>query len=474
MKFHFGLFLVICDDPELASTLTHIQQDMDIRVWVPNKQSHLQSSLIEACEDTAGNEVLIKGDITKPAFFQQWKEHNPICVVLSIKDSEKYLIVRENILTELPEARILNLQIGNPKDIPRKLGDSDRELMLSWAELLRQPISAELRHIESTHRVKKLKDILDESDKIGLLLQPDPDPDGIASALALRTLLGRNKVSTPILSFGKVTRPENLAMLKLLDLEIVTINPDELYQYDRVVLLDTQPSHFPFALQHVEVIIDHHPMTESYAHVPYCDIRSRYGSTSTILTEYLRAAAVHIGQRLATALLYGIKADTLHLNREVIEADLYAFMSLYPSINYNLLRRMEKPELPMKFASVLAHALLSVESRDTVLVTCLGHVMREDLIPQIADFLLQFEGVEWMVCAGVFEQSIVVSVRNVGYVKSAGDVVKRVISGFGHGGGHRTMAKAVIPLEEWRMRFGSLSNENIRNTLLDLFVAEVS
>ena len=44
MNSRFGLFLVLCDDPELASTLTHVQQDMDIRVWVPNKQGQLQSA----------------------------------------------------------------------------------------------------------------------------------------------------------------------------------------------------------------------------------------------------------------------------------------------------------------------------------------------------------------------------------------------------------------------------------------------
>lgn len=472
MKFRFGLFLVICDDPELASTLTHIQQDLDIHVWVPNKSGHLQTSLIEACEDAADDELLVKGDITKPAFFHQWRQYNPICIVLSIKDAEKYLTVRENILTELPEARILTLQIGHPTEIPRKLIDNDRELMLSWTELLRRPISAELRHIESTHRVKKIRDILEDADKIALLIQPDPDPDGIASALALRTLLGRNKVSTPIVSFGKVTRPENIAMLRLLDLEVLTIDPEDLDQFDKVALLDTQPSHFPFPLKKADVIIDHHPTLEHYTGSLYVDIRSRYGATATILTEYLRAAAIHIGQRLATALLYGIKADTLHLNREVIEADLYAFMSLYPYINYNLLRRMEKPELPMSFAPLLANALKTMKNEQGVLVSALGQVSREDLIPQLADFLLQFEGLEWVVCAGLFQDQIIVSVRNVGYVKNAGDVVKRIVNGWAQGGGHRSMAKALFPLDEWQQRYGEATHDNIQNTLLKLFLEE--
>ncbi len=468
-----GLFLVICDDPELASTLVHIQKSMDIKVWLPNKQTQLQTSLIEACEISTEKEaILVKGDITKAHFFSQWKDYDPICVVLSLKENEKYSNVRELILAELPESRILSFQIGHPEEVPRKLVDNDRELVLSWTELLSRPISAELRHIESTHRVKEIRDLLGESDKIALLLQPDPDPDGLASALALRCLLGRNKVSTPIVSFGKVTRPENIAMMHLLDLEVVTIKPEDLVYYDKVALLDTQPAHFNVTLPRIDIIIDHHPMVANYSYVPYCDIRSKYGATSTILTEYLRASAVNIGQRLATALLYGIKADTLHLNREVIDADLYAFVSLYPDINYNLLRRMEKPEIPMRFAPILANALLTMVSKDKFLVSFVGNVVREDLIPQVADFMLQFEGVEWVVCVGIYEENIVMSVRNVGYVKNAGDVVRRILNGFGNGGGHRTMAKAIFPINGWKERYGSISEENIRNTVLNLFLEE--
>ena len=84
---------------------------------------------------------------------------------------------------------------------------------------------------------------------------------------------------------------------------------------------------------------------------------SQYGATSTILTEYLEACGADVSQRLATALLYGIKSDTLMLNRETGPADLRAFMSLYPLTNYNTLRRIERPELPLAFAEFLARVL---------------------------------------------------------------------------------------------------------------------
>ncbi|MBX9703420.1 MAG: DHH family phosphoesterase [Silvanigrellaceae bacterium] len=474
MDSSIGLLLVISDDLELASTLAHIKpKNMEVKVWLPNKQNALQQALLEACEEAEDDELLVKGEVTKSSFFSQWKSFEPICVILSLKDDEKYETVRSLVFQELPEAKMLSLQIGHPKDVPRKLAQDDRELLLSWSELLQRPISAELRHIETTHRVKAVKDILDSGDKIAFLLQPDPDPDGLAAALALRAVLGRNKVSTPIVTFGKVTRPENLAMMRMLDIDVTTIKPEELSEYDRVVLLDTQPSHFSCILPRVDVIIDHHPMVGNYAEIPYSDIRPKYGATSSIMVEYLRASATNIGQRLATALLYGVKSDTLFLNREVIDADLDAFVLLYPKINYNLLRRIEKPELPMRFAPILADALRNMECENRILVSCLGEVEREDLIPQIADFLLQFEDVDWVVCVGIFEKNIVMSIRNVGYVKNAGDVVKRIVQGWGFGGGHRTMAKAIIPVAHWTERYGKPTFENLRTNVLKVFGEEV-
>ena len=58
------------------------------------------------------------------------------------------------------------------------------------------------------------------------------------------------------------------------------------------------------------------------------DIRPDYGSTSTILTEYVRAAGIEVRPRLATALVYGIKSDTQLLGRETSRQDIAAFAYL--------------------------------------------------------------------------------------------------------------------------------------------------
>ena len=143
-------------------------------------------------------------------------------------------------------------------------------------------------------------------------------------------------------------------------------------------------------------------------------MRIKYGATSTIMTEYLISADEQISERLATALLYGIRSDTLMLSRRVTEDDLQAFTHLYPLANYSLLRQIERPELPLSFAKILARAMQRLVSRISLVVLNLGPVERDDLIVQMADFCLQFEGVEWVAVAGKLGGNLVIAVRNHG------------------------------------------------------------
>ena len=76
----------------------------------------------------------------------------------------------------------------------------------------------------------------------------------------------------------------------------------------------------------------------------------------------------------------------------------------------------------------------------------LGPSPREDFIPYVADFFLQLEDVKWTIIAGIVNDSLVISVRNLGYSKNAGEFVRRYFADIGSAGGHRAMAKAVVPM----------------------------
>ncbi len=312
----------------------------------------------------------------------------------------------------------------------------------AFAERVLQP---ELERAQARMRVERIRAHFESASRILILMQDDPDPDAIASALALRTLLGRNRTGAPICTFGTITRPENITMCEILDIDVEPITTREMHGFDRVAMVDVQPSFLEERFVEVDLVIDHHPVEEP-VRARIRDVRPSYGATSTILVEYLRAADVKTTQRLATALLYGIKADTLGLERGGTRADLDAFTYLYLLANHNALRRIERPALGEAALDALAAGLAKRKIVKGVFFSHLGPVATADLIPQFADFGLQAKSVEWSVVSGVVGDDVHVSVRSVGYVRSAGDVTRAAFGDLGSAGGHRTMAKAVVPL----------------------------
>src|SRR5256712_12147373 len=233
-------------------------------------------------------------------------------------------------------------------------------------------------------------------------------------------------------------------MCKILEIDVEPITTREMHAFDRVAMVDVQPSFLEERFVDVDLVIDHHPIEEPVrAHIRA--VRPSYGATSTILVEYLRAAAAKISQRLATALLYGLKADTLGLERGGTKADLEAFTYLYLLANHNALRRIERPELSETALDALAAGLAKRRIVKGVFFSHLGNVPTADQIPQFADFGLQAEGVDWSVVSGVVGSDLHISVRNVGYVKSAGDVTRAAFGDLGSAGGHRTTGQAVLP-----------------------------
>jgi nanoRNase/pAp phosphatase (c-di-AMP/oligoRNAs hydrolase) len=238
-------------------------------------------------------------------------------------------------------------------------------------------------------------------------------------------------------------------MARILDIDVERLEPADVRDFDAVAMVDVQPSFFEEPFRDIDLVVDHHP-EEVPVRARFKDVRPAYGATATILTEYLRAAEAKFPQRLATALLYGIKADTQHLERGATRADMEAFAFVHAHANHSALRRIERPELPDKALDLLAHGIERRRVTHGVVFSHLGAVAYPELVPQFADFFLQVEGAEWSVVSGIVHGELHISVRNVGYVRAAGDVVRQAFAELGSAGGHRSMAKAVIRVRDWR------------------------
>ena len=331
---------------------------------------------------------------------------------------------------------------------------------LAMSELFGGPLLTEFSRSLTRARVQQYQRYFSDAERVLILLHNEPDPDAMASGLALRNILRRTKTTAIIGAIQGVTRPENVRMINLLDIHVETITPATVTEYDRVAMVDVRPHYFGGLVDRIDLVIDHHPEQPGYSTV-FKDIPPDYGSTSTILTEHLRAVDANISERTATAMLYAIKSDTLFFNRQTNRVDLEAFSYLYPLADAAMIRKMEGAEITMERLDYVLKAHRGGALADQVFCAFIGVTPREDFITYVADFFLQLENVKWTVVAGIVNDSLIVSVRNLGYTKNAGEFVRRFFAGIGSAGGHRAMAKAVVPMRAFREKFGDLPADEI-------------
>lgn len=338
---------------------------------------------------------------------------------------------------------------------------------LSLSELCGGALITEFGRSLTKARVQQYQRYFSDADRVLIMLHNDPDPDAMASGLALRNVLHRTKTTAILGAMQGVTRPENLRMLNLLDIHVEAVTPATIQEFDRVAMVDVQPHYFGGLIDRVDLVIDHHPEQTGYTAI-FKDIRTDYGSTSTILTEHLRAVDVNISERTATAMLYAIKSDTLFFNRQTNRVDLDAFSYLYPLADATMIRKMEGAEITDERLDAVMAAHQKGKLEDQVFCAYLGSMPREDFIPYVADFFLQLEGVKWTVVAGLVDSTLSVSIRNLGYTKNAGEFARRFFADIGSAGGHRAMAKAVMPINQFRAKYNITDTEAIMPRLQDL------
>ena len=386
---------------------------------------------------------------------------NTVCIV---EDNGKKSLKR--IVTAIRDAGGSLLYILHVSGEPTKRGQDELRAVvpeithLDLARLLSGALTTELGRSLTRARVQQYQRYFADVDRVLIMLHNEPDPDALAAGLALRNVLRRTRTTAIIGAMQGITRPENLRMADLLDIEVERVTPADFAGFDRIATVDVQPHYFGGLLPRVDLVVDHHPEQPGYSAV-FKDIRADYGSTSTILTEHLRAVDVNISERTATAMLYAIKSDTLFFSRHTNRVDLEAFTFLYPLADPALIRKMEGAEITLERLEHVTRALSASRLRNQVFSAFIGEAAREDFITYTADFLLQVEDVKWTIVSGIVGGQMIISVRNVGYSRNAGEFVKAKFGDIGSAGGHRAMAKAVMPIERFRGKFGDLSGVGI-------------
>ena len=297
-------------------------------------------------------------------------------------------------------------------------------------------------------KLAKLQELLNKNERWLILI--NADPDALASAMALKRILAGRVEQVAIAHVNEITRPDNLAMIRLLRIATKKLTPPLAAQYDRFALVDSQPHHHPdFANINFSVVIDHHPkVAGTPVKADYVEIVSEYGSNSTIMTEYLYNLGLRPGKLLATALLYGIKTDTQSFEREFHDNDMKAFRYLSKFYSKPLLHKIIRSEFRLEWLKYFTQAFRKMRVMGKTITIFMGKVDSADILVILADFFLRVHGLSTTMVSGISDDKLVIVFRGDGLRRDMGKFAKRLFGDVGSAGGHKSMARAEIPMEK--------------------------
>jgi len=285
-----------------------------------------------------------------------------------------------------------------------------------------------------------------------ILTHDNPDPDALAAGKALATLLNDAwGIPSRLLYSGLVLRAENRALLDLLTPQWQPGDiPADLTPYSAVAMVDTQPgagnNRLPNGVAPQIVIDHHHPMRDLLEDMDFVDVRPEIGATVTMVDQYMEAAGVVPDSDLATAMFYGLKTDTRGLSRGTSEADIAAYLRLLGQIDHSKLIQIEQAGLPQEYFQAFYQGLHAARIYDHSIVANLGSMHRPDLPAEMADLLIRLDKARAVLCLGVHDEILYLSIRTKPMGRDAGLLVQKVIVAPGKAGGHGTMAGGQVSL----------------------------
>lgn len=298
-------------------------------------------------------------------------------------------------------------------------------------------------------RVHELVEVLDGVSSLAIVCHDNPDPDCIASALALRDIAESIGIEgVEILYGGEISHQQNRAFVNLLEIEMVELRRADLDAFDRIAFVDhSSPAantEFPEDVE-VDVVIDHHPSSNGLT-ARFVDVREDYGATATILVEYVRELGLDLSTEVASALLFALHRERLDYVRNPTSAEYEAALHLYPDVDMELLERLYGSAFSPGTLDAIGTAIRSREVRGSTLVSGIGRTTERDALPQAADYLLNLEGVNTVLVFGIVDGTIRMSARSIDPRVNVGRVLRDAYGSIGRAGGHHDMAGAQIPL----------------------------
>ena len=320
------------------------------------------------------------------------------------------------------------------------------------AAAYREKIRSWERHAGAKVLETYLKGLSKES-KVAIFCHDNPDPDALASALAMEALCTSLGHIPTIYHGGLIEHQQNQAMVRFLEIPLRRIIldwelSDVLNEADCIVTVDF---HQPGANNVLpeecvpHIIIDHHASDKPVS-ADVAFLRPEYSATSSLIANLLMNMSVDMTPRLATALSFGIRTDTLSFTRSFNPVDLRALMWLNTWVDSELLASIEAPLKSQDTLDTFTQALANKKHEGTLILAPISSLKSRDDLSQVADFLFATKETEVVVVYGIQRNKVLLSARSRRENLHLGLVLSKHFSD-GQAGGHKGLAGGQILFE---------------------------
>ncbi len=289
-----------------------------------------------------------------------------------------------------------------------------------------------------------------EGRKVYIQTHNFPDPDAIASAFGLQRLLAHFDVEATLCYAGRI---DKLSAFKMLDaFKIKMFSYEELSgqmkEKDAIICVDSQKNggNITDFVGDEVACIDHHPtfVEVDYQYEDICIT----GACATLIANYYKTLEITPDKEVATALLYGLRMDTLQFSRGVTPLDIEMFGFLFPFSDREKLSQLERNNLELQDLQAYGAAIDSITIFNKVGFASIPFSCPDGLIGALSDFVLALEEVLVAVVLCKREDGIKFSVRSEIPQVHAGHLTRAALAGYGDGGGHQAMAGGLVRNEQ--------------------------
>lgn len=308
----------------------------------------------------------------------------------------------------------------------------------------------EVARVSRMSKIEAVLDRLQSSMSLTIVCHDDPDPDSISAAIALELLARGYSVETvDIVYGGTIMHQQNRAFVDLFDVKPKRYSKELMEANELVAFVDHSfpGEHNPIPEEtEIDIVIDHHQSGRSIP-ADVVDIREEYGSTATILAEYVHESHVEITPRAASALLFGIHRERLDFYQQPTDREYGVANYLHERADSELLRDLYSASFMPDSIDALENILLNRIRRGSCLVSCIGRVRIRVMLAQGADLLLTVDGIDTVLVCGIVRDEIHLSGRTIRTDLDLSNCFDRLFGNLGSTGGHKDMAGGQIPLD---------------------------